>query len=340
MSPERPDDNAPRAEALPLHRHAGRLPGASDRALRHVEARGPTRGDHLFLRARDQLEHLAEEGPEVLRVMPFLLVLGLAHQHIGAMGGLPAPGDAGLPVVDVEPERQRRRLGREVHLRRREHAARRVLGVARHEQPGARGADDPDGAPAAVKRRRPVGLREVANDEDGGARRLGETGEPVERAAHVLIAPAVHALRQERDEGVDHHEAHGRAQVANRLRERGRIQGQHGRIVTVDRRHGGDLGDERLNGRGHAAPGVPSGMRAPRETRAARSSDSVDLPSPGSPSSTVSLPRGIRPGQSHDTGRGVTSASRRRIGVRGSLTPRSPTCAAAAGAATRPGPPA
>ena len=44
-----------------------------------------------------------------------------------------------------------------------------------------------------------------------------------------------------------------------------------------------------------SSPGVVSGIGLPRETRAATSSSSVDLPTPGSPSSTVSEPRGMYP---------------------------------------------
>ncbi len=67
-------------------------------------------------------------------------------------------------------------------------------------------------------------------------------------------------------------------------------------------------------------PTAPSGMSPSRLRRAARSSSRVDLPTPGSPSRTVSLPRGIQPGQSHSTGRDTTALrGRRRAWVDGRL---------------------
>jgi hypothetical protein len=53
--------------------------------------------------------------------------------------------------------------------------------------------------------------------------------------------------------------------------------------------------------------GWPSGSSRPALTRAAISIVTTLLPSPGSPSSTASFPRGRRPGQSHSTRSGSTS---------------------------------
>lgn len=48
-------------------------------------------------------------------------------------------------------------------------------------------------------------------------------------------------------------------------------------------------------------PGAPSGIAQPVDTRAAMSTAIVLLPNPGSPSSTVTLPRGMRVGHTHET---------------------------------------
>src|SRR5687768_16385462 len=58
--------------------------------------------------------------------------------------------------------------------------------------------------------------------------------------------------------------------------------------------------------RGH---GAPSGHGDPVETRAAKSTASVDFPTDGSPSRTTSFPAGSRPGQTQVTRSGVTVAS-------------------------------
>jgi hypothetical protein len=62
---------------------------------------------------------------------------------------------------------------------------------------------------------------------------------------------------------------------------------------------------------------APSGNGEPVVTLAAMVRVRVDLPVPGSPSSTVTLPRGTRPGHNHRTCSRSTSATR----TRSSLTP-------------------
>ena len=47
------------------------------------------------------------------------------------------------------------------------------------------------------------------------------------------------------------------------------------------------------------APGCPSGMGRPVETRAAMSQMRKDLPSPCLPATSDGMPRGMTPGQSH-----------------------------------------
>lgn len=55
-----------------------------------------------------------------------------------------------------------------------------------------------------------------------------------------------------------------------------------------------------------------SGQGRPAETRAARSAMSKDLPVPGSPMRRVSLPRGMRAGQSQRRGSDSISLAKRK----------------------------
>lgn len=55
-------------------------------------------------------------------------------------------------------------------------------------------------------------------------------------------------------------------------------------------------------------PSSPRWPRSPVVTRAASSSVRYDLPRPGSPASSVTLPRATRSGHNHETGRGVSVA--------------------------------
>src|SRR5205807_9399393 len=114
-----------------------------------------------------------------------------------------------FPSLDVIGER--RRGSGEIRLCDSKNAppAFGFVWVRRHKQTGSSGADDADGAPAAVQgipAARPV---EVTDDKDGYARAGRQGGERSKGAANVMVSVAVTLFGKMRHQRIDDGEGGG-----------------------------------------------------------------------------------------------------------------------------------
>ena len=172
----------------------------------------------------------------------------------------------------------------------------------------------------------------MTDEDDGGAGALGRGLQRAQGMADVLIDAGTDPGGKKGDEGVEDDE--GGIGLLDDGVEDGEVAGEGEGAAALAAIGDGDEDDDTL---GIAAGGIdagtdgvvdvvfggeeedaawgsrfqsPPGRASPREMRAASSQRRVLLPRPGSPSRTVILPAGTRPGQSQRKASGATSLRR------------------------------